>query len=243
MRFLSYLIGVLILVNLVVLIWPQQNTATPHLSVIQEEINPHFIRLNKEIETRFYAQAERQIELDETNVEDNIAVSPKDLGSTDGFASDKLCYRVGPFVHRSNYKLAQAVLFNAKIDYETSSRKSQESVVTRLYLGPFDSKAQVADERVKLRQSGVLDHFVRAQDEQFIISLGIYSTEESSAAAMELFKDKVSSIQQREEKVVLPESYWLHFALDEDQSVKRQFASMDWGEPSAKVGLHDCFDG
>lgn len=243
MRFLSYLIGILILVNVAVLVWPQKNSVTPHLSIIQEEVNPHFIRLNKEIETRFYTQTERDIEVDSVDDNNVVAILSEDSEVESSPSAGKLCYRVGPFAHRSNYKLAQAVLFNAKVDYKKSRRKSRESVVTRLYLGPYDSKAQVEDERLKLRESGVLDHFVRAQEGQYIISLGIYSSEQSSIAALELFREKIAAVQQREEKVVLPESYWLHFAIDEEQSVQRKFASMDWGEPSAKVGLHDCFEG
>jgi len=115
--------------------------------------------------------------------------------------------------------------------------------VTRLYLGPFERKAQVDDTRVRLRRAGVLDHFVRKQDDDFIISLGIYSSDESADTALRLFEDKLESVKRREEKVVLPESYWLHFELADDQSVKRQLSAMDWGEPSAKMGLFDCLSG
>lgn len=243
MRFLSYLFGILILVNLVVLAWPQQNTTAPHLSAKQEEVNPHFIRLNKEIETRFYTQVEQVADIDNTSSTNSIALLPERGDEASSTLADKVCYRVGPFTHRPNYELAQAVLFNAKIDFKKTRRESRESIVTRLYLGPYSGKAQVEDMRTRLRQAGVLDHFVRKQDDDYIISLGIYSSDVSSDAAFQLFKEKVSSIQQREETVVLPESYWLHFGLREEQTIKRQFAAMDWGEPSAKMGLHECLNG
>ena len=238
MRFFSYLFGALVLLNLVILVWPQANTSAPHLSAMQDEVNPHFIRLNKEIETRFYAKSEEPAARQRGDLELEGADSEGEVIS----AGDDVCYRVGPFTHQPNYELAQAVLFNAKIGYQKSHRASKELVVTRLFLGPFQRKAQVDDARVKLRLAGVLDHFVRRQESDFIISLGIYSSEQSTNAAMRLFENKISDIKRREEQVVLPESYWLHFSLQDEQLVNRQFAAMDWGEPSAKMGLHECLD-
>ena len=243
MRFLSYLFGVLVLVNLVVLAWPQQNTSAPHLSVIQEEVNPHFIRLNKEIETRFYSQSSQTIEVDDSEAVNDVKLVTEYVESPSDAAHSSACYRVGPFAHRANYELAQAVLYNAKIEYRKSRRKSHESNVTRLYMGPYDGKDEVDEVRLKLREAGILDHFVRKQGALYIISLGIYSSDDSSAAALKLFQDKISPIQQRKETVVLPESYWLHFSLNEEQSGNRQFDAMDWGEPSAKMGLHECLNG
>jgi len=69
MRFFSYLFGILVLLNLVMLVWPQANTSAPHLSAMQDEINPHFIRLNKEIETRFYTKTEEPVALQREDIE------------------------------------------------------------------------------------------------------------------------------------------------------------------------------
>jgi len=63
MKLLSFLLGLLILANVVLLAWPQKKESAPHLSQIQDEVNPHFIRLNKEIETRFYSQIREPIEI------------------------------------------------------------------------------------------------------------------------------------------------------------------------------------
>ncbi len=262
MRLMSFLIGFLILGNIALLVWPQKKDAAPHLSTIQAEVNPHFIRLNKEIETRFYSEITLPIDSEvdagaddqDSNIEigaqssvpaiapktvRNIAPTPQSKTSASAKQAG-VCYRVGPFTHKPNYELAQAVLFNANIEYQKSRRSSKESTVTRLYLGPFKRKAKVEDMRVKLRRAGVLDHFVRKQDEAYIISLGIYSSEQSSNTAMRLFEDKLKKVKRRQEKVVLPESHWLHFKLDSDQSMRRQLSTIDWGEPSAKMGLFDC---
>lgn len=235
-RLFIYIAVFLLLANIALAIWPDRANYAPHVHSTKQDVNPHFVRLNKEIEDRFYSQVTESIDLIDEVDEPIDAVS----GSPDLESGDQACYRVGPFMHQENYDLAQAVLFNANIDYQKSKRASKESNVFRVFVGPYESEPEVNDARLALTRKKVLDHFIRKQsDSSYIISLGIYSSEESADSAIRLFSDKVDGVQKQGENVVLPDSYWLHFTLGDD-SVRRQLRTIDWGELSAKMGLHTC---
>lgn len=236
-RFFLYIAGFLVLANIAVAIWPDRVNHAPHVYSSKEDVNPHFVRLNKEIEERFYSQVTEEVNLIE-EVEEVAVVEPSAVESA---LEQKGCYRVGPFMHQENYDLAQAVLFNANVDYRKSKRASKESSVFRVFVGPYASEPEVSDARRALTRNKILDHFIRKQGENdYVISLGIYSSEESADSAIRLFSDKIDGVQKQGENVVLPDSYWLHFSIDDDDRVRQQLSAMDWGEPSAKMGLHTC---
>jgi len=241
-RFLIYIVALLVLLNAGVLLWPNKVNDAPHVYAAKDDINPHFVRLNKEIEARFYSQPIEEVVVDssasvDSNPEETGASSVTTVAETD----DQGCYRVGPFLHQANYELAQAVLFNASVDYRKSKRVSQASNVFRIYLGPFETQEEVDEARIELKKSNILDHFVRKEsDESLMISLGIYSTSEIADTALRLFQGKLTEVKKRSENVVLPDSYWLYFGVDEDDQMLRQLAVIDWGEPSAKMGLYGC---
>lgn len=226
MRFLSALCGLLLLANLVVLIWPDKNSNASHVYSARSDVNAHFVRLNKEIEEKFRSAP---------SVSNQQAlVSPSDEGEAS-------CYRLGPFMHKANYELAQAVLYNANVEYKKSTRKSKQSTVYRVYLGPFATQAEAVDTRTELRSKNILDHFIRRQgDGGYIISLGIYTSLNSAQAATELFSDRIERLNVGKENLLLPDSHWLLFALDIDQQTNQQLAQMDWGEQSAKLGRFNC---
>jgi hypothetical protein len=236
-RIFIYLIALLALLNVGVLLWPDSANYAPHVYSVKQEVNPHFVRLNKEIEERFYSQVGTDAGLT------SHAVSGSGVGSEASALSvndNADCYRVGPFIHQSNYELAQAVLFNAGVDFRKSKRLSKESSVYRVFLGPFENSAEAADARVELKRQKVLDHFVRKQGGVFIVSLGIYSTLTSADKAIELFEDKLGKVSKQAENVVLPESYWLHFSVADDDRARQQLRAIDWGETAAKMGLFGC---
>ena len=151
------------------------------------------------------------------------------------------CYQLGPFAYQESYELAQAVLFNADVQFTKRSRVSKESDVFRLYLGPFSSSAQVAESRLELKQKKILDHFSRKLDDgQYIISLGIYSSQESADSAVRLFSNKLQDVKVMGERVVLPDSYWLQFELLESSNKVAQLRGINWGENSVKMSSDKC---
>ena len=236
-RIFIYLIALLALLNVGVLFWPDTANYAPHVYSVKKELNPHFVRLNKEIEERFYSQAGANVDvISQASSASGLDVEAPSLSLNEG--AD--CYRVGPFIHQPNYELAQAVLFNAGVDFRKSKRLSKESSVYRVFLGPYDNSAEAADARVELKRQKVLDHFVRKQGDMFIVSLGIYSTLESADKAIELFEDKLGGVNKQAENVVLPESYWLHFSVADDDRARQQLSAIDWGETAAKMGLFSC---
>lgn len=229
---LAYTFAMLIFGNVVLLLWPDDTSSAPHVYAAQEDINPHFVRLNKEIEAKFYSQA--TIETEQSPMTGGLQVAALSK-------SGQACYRLGPFMHIENYELAQAVLLNANLDYRKSKRVSKSSDVYRVFLGPFATQPMVADARLELKRKNILDHFVRKQEDgSYIISLGIYSTLESANIALRLFDGKLEGVQKQNETVVLPDSYWLHFSMSDQESARLQLGAMDWGEQSAKMGLYPC---
>jgi len=231
-RSMCMLCGFLIVANVAAYYWPDKANYAPHIYNPKVDINPHFVRLNKEIEDKFYSQPATSFEIlgDDLLFNDLVDLS-----------TDSNCYRVGPFMHQANFELAQAVLFNASVDFKKSKRASKESNVFRVYIGPYANQAEVADARVELRRSKVLDHFVRKEGEDnYIISLGIYTTKESADDAVVLFDGSLDEVKLKSEVVVLPDSFWLHFSVGDDDRVRQQLSRIDWGEQSAKMGKFQC---
>ncbi len=230
-RMLVYVCGVLIIANVAALLWPDKTRVGLQDYSEKTAINPHFIRLNKEIEDKYFAVQEAG---GEQAVAASIAVSESRVKQAD-------CYRIGPFMDQANLDLAEAVLLNAGVDYQKSTQGSVKSDVFRVYLGPYLSLSEVSDIRDELKRNNILDHFIRQEDEQqYIISLGIYSIQESADNAVQLFSNRLNSVNFKQEVVVLPESFWLHFAIENESQIKQQLASMDWGDQSAKLGWNEC---
>ncbi|MFT6406743.1 MAG: hypothetical protein ACJAQ6_000153, partial [Arenicella sp.] len=194
-RILLYFVAVLVLLNVAALLWPDKAASAAHVYTAKEDVNPHFVRLNKEIEERFYSRPIEELSDDSSS--EPVSLS-NDLEVSLSAGPREGCYRIGPFMHQANYELAQAVLFNTGVDYKKSKRASKASNVFRIYLGPFADKAAVDDARVDLKRKKVLDHFVRKQDDgSLIVSLGIYSTSESATSAVRLFSNKLGEVKQR----------------------------------------------
>jgi len=92
-----------------------------------------------------------------------------------------------------------------------------------------------------LRQKQILDHFIRENSEgQPIVSLGIYTTQETLDEALALFSDSLVDVKFDEELVLLPESSWLHFSLEEQNPNREELLQVDWGESAAKMGKFAC---
>ncbi len=232
MRLLLGLCAALLIANVAIFFWPDSNSGgiVSHVYVERADINPHFLSLNKEVESKFYRAND-----DQTLNVNGIAKAPN---------VDESCYRLGPFMFQSNYDLAQAVLFNAQLGFQKSTREAKESLVYRVYLGPFTTQAEVDDIRVDLKRKKVLDHFVRKSDDaSYIVSLGIYTTQETANKAVALFDGTLEGVNLKQEQLLLPESYWLHFVLSENGPVRQQLSVMEWGELAVKLGKYQCFQG
>lgn len=234
MRILIWGCAVLMLANVAVYFWPDSANSVADVYAAQGEVNPNFIRLNKEIEMDFQDKSASQIlSGDESGLNQSQFTQRE--------SAEDNCYRLGPFLHRENFELAKAVLFNASVDFNSSKRVSKESKVFRVYLGEFNSRADVIEARAGLRRNNVLDHFVRKlEGDRFLISLGIYTTLESAQSAAASMSGSVDRVKVRDEMVVLPDSFWLHFSLGNDESIFRQLSKLDWGEQSAKLGRFSC---
>ncbi|MBT8114756.1 MAG: SPOR domain-containing protein [Arenicella sp.] len=225
-RILGWLCCVFILANISLLLWPTTASTAAHIYAPKRDINPHFVRLNKEVEDNFYAAQSY------TQVTEN---------AVDIVIQGENCYRLGPFMHQTNFDLAQAVLFNAGVEFQKETRSSKTAEVYRVYTGPFTDKAQVVSARNELTRKNILDHFSRRNsDGQYIVSLGIYTTRETADQAREMFAGKLDNVALQQETVVLPNTSWLHFSVDNKPAITRQLERMDWGESAVKLGKYAC---
>lgn len=226
MRILGWLCGVFIIANICLLLWPTTASTAAHIHAPKRDINPHFVRLNKEVEDNFYA-AQSYMQVAEVPTE--VVIKGEN------------CYRLGPFMHHTNYELAQAVLFNANVEFQKETRVSKTAEVYRAHLGPYADKTQVASARKELTGKKIMDHFSRREsDGQYIVSLGIYTSQESADKALEIFSEKLDGVKLQQEIVVLPNSSWLHFSVDNKPTITQQLERMDWGESAAKLGKYQC---
>lgn len=249
MRLTTYLIGLLILANIMVYFWPDRLNTGAKLYAAKSDVKPHFLRLNKEIEDKYYAKrkvdklvAESAFTAPSSGADvlgvpkDNKLAAPI-LTAADG----RDCYRLGPFLNAPNYELAQTVLLSADINYKKTKRVAKESNVYRVYLGPFSDSVTLAAARTELNSKKVFDHFVRKEPSgQFVISLGIYSSKLKAAEAVGLFNGQLDTVNQRNETITLPDSFWLHFEVSADDLVRSKLTQTDWGEKSAKIGRFRC---
>ena len=56
-RLFVYVCGFLVLANLLAYYWPDDSNRALHVYSAQKDLNPHFLRLNKEIEDKYLPQA------------------------------------------------------------------------------------------------------------------------------------------------------------------------------------------
>ena len=249
MKLITYLIGILIIANVVVYFWPDELNTGAKLYATKADVKPHFLRLNKEIEDKFYERQKIDKIVTESTFTPPIssdAITANLLqeaasqeGAQVGLVGD--CYRLGPFLHAANYELAQAVLLSEDLDFKKTKRVSKESDVYRVYLGPFSDPAVAIDTRTELNSKKIFDHFMRKEpDGNLIVSLGIYSNLEKAAEAVELFSSSLASVRQRSENITLPDSFWLHFTLPSEDPLRAKLERTDWGESSTKVGRFQC---
>lgn len=235
----------LVLVNVVVYLWPSQADVGPGVYSGKTEINPQFVRLNKEIEARFYAEVDQDVVISSSaepvDEEFDRSVNVESVKNVVSGESGAVCYRLGPFMYKESYELAQAVLFNVGVQFKTSSRVSKESDVFRLFLGPFSDSSVASSVRATLKKKRVFDHFSRKlANGSYMISLGIYSTKKSAESAMRQFSRKIDDVQIRNETIVLPDNHWLHFELQKSSLKYTHLKSVEWGESSVKMGPHSC---
>ena len=226
------LIGLLVIVNIAVFLWPTNNSEPAHVHPHKVDVNASLLRLNKEVEEQYR---------DEQRAKAEAALSGASTESDLALSSEQKCYRLGPFSLKSNYEIAQATLLNAGLDVSSSIRAVSRTEVYRVYIGPFTDRAQAIDGRSSLNNKGVLDHFIRNEPNgDTIVSLGIFSTEAAAMAGLEGLSARVDGAKLREEVVTLPESYWLYFALAENTAVLEDLELIDWGEVGAQIGLFAC---
>ena len=248
MKLFTYLVGLLIIANVVVYFWPDKLNTGAKLHATKVDVKPHFLRLNKEVEDKYYAKQKidelvnqstftppiSDEELTANESQENAPADPQ-------LAQNSNCYRLGPFLYAANYELAQAVLLNDNLDYKKTKREAKESNVYRVYLGPFSEAAVAIDARTELNNKKIFDHFaLKEPDGSLIISLGIYSSRANATEAVELFSDSLDTVRQRNETITLPDSYWLHFTIPTDDPMRAKLEQTDWGEKAAKVGRFQC---
>lgn len=228
-----YVIGVLMLANAVTLFWPSAKQSAGPAYVVRQNVKSQFIRLNREIEERF---------LPDSHLAKPVATDDELLDEES--VAPAVCYRLGPFLQTKNYVYAKSLLAQAQISYRESQREAIDSGAFRIYLGPFQTRAEALDSQTELREKQILDHFIQRVkgSSSYIVSLGVYSTLESANKALVLYSDRIPEIQMEQAALRLPMSYWLHVSLNEQSDQYLAITRMDWQNPSVKLGKFRCFE-
>ena len=246
-------IALLVLLNVGILLWPDSANYAPHVYNAKQQVSTHFIRFNKEIEGRFH----NKIEANATVIKPAPAVSTEVLpvehvdvaeavlvnevaAQLDEVVESDECYRVGPFAYLSNYELAQAVLFNMAVEFEKTRKQGIQQRVFRVYLGPYDDLSDAKSARNKLKRKKITEHFIRKQDDQYIVSLGVFSNQVRADRAVQSFKAKSMVVKKKEELAAAPESRWLKISVAKEGRIQEQLSASNWGEESVKVVKSSC---
>ena len=244
-------IALLVLLNVGVFLWPDSANYAPHAYNAKQQVSTHFIRFNKEIEGRFHNKIEANATVIKPVPAVNTEVLPVEhvaeavlvnevAAQLDEVVERAECYRVGPFAYLSNYELAQAVLFNMAVEFEKTRKQGIQQRVFRVYLGPYDDLSDAKSARNKLKRKKITEHFIRKQDDQYIVSLGVYSNQVRADRAIQSFKTKLMDVKKKEELAAAPESRWLKISVAKEGRIQEQLSAINWGEESVKVVKSSC---
>ena len=236
MRKMMWLIGLLVVANIVIFLMPHKEQHVAHVYEEQDNLNTDLVSLLNEEGQPIPEDKLQEVE-DDPN-QPPSAIRPKKAKSQ----KEAVCYRVGPFLQPTDVNLAQAMLDNVGVKYSQSKRESRRASVYRVYLGAWFDRKQLQAAKQLLLQNKVRDHFEKKQkDGSWIISLGIYLNQVSAKSEMKRFRQKGLSANIRNEQQLLPTNYWLNLDInDKNTSLIKDLSTMDWGSYTAKLVVTSC---
>lgn len=151
------------------------------------------------------------------------------------------CVRIGPFENSAVAALAAQKLDAMFLKYSRLTVKSREIRAFRVFLGPFESPSAIQVQRELLDAAGIEDYYVKRDDQNAVISLGLFSQREGAEALQEkLGRNNVQSKLRAEDRVLEP-NFWLE--INEPAVARNVPPELDdarWGEKDAKTRRYEC---
>jgi len=240
MRVLILISGVFLLVNIVVFLLPT-NIETSNLKYASDpEVNQADIRFL--VEEQNSQNSEKTVGFSGlTEKHPDYTKGYKAGLSSRGENSVNYCFRIGPFLRETRIKSASKRLDDLYVKYDLIERQSTKVNASRVYVGPFVGASEAVAARKKLTEEGISDHFHRREgDGSYIVSLGIYSKNDSAKKQQNKFRAKNIAARVREEKTRLPKNYWIELSRLTKEEKLKSLAGIEWGESSVSAGMHAC---
>jgi cell division septation protein DedD len=154
-----------------------------------------------------------------------------------------ICYRIGPFLREARLESAKTRLSDElQVESDVLTREPIDVVATRVYIGPFADAAIAKNERIKLTEQGIADHFTKREDSGYVVSLGIYSNTDSAQKLQVRFQNAGVNAKTRTESTRLPKSYWIQARKAFDSQDLFVLSRFSWGESSVSLSKNDCTD-
>ncbi len=152
------------------------------------------------------------------------------------------CYRIGPFHNPDQLALAGQKLDGMGVPFTERNIAARPIRAFRVFLGPFPTLPAAHAEEVRLVGAGVADHYVKQEGELGpIVSLGLFSREESAAALRTELENRDFRPQVRVEDRTLSATYWLE--LMDGEANRRAAGTLNtspWGDERARLREIRC---
>jgi len=152
------------------------------------------------------------------------------------------CARLGPFSSSAVASLAAQKLDAMGLSYSRRTVEAREIRAHRVYLGPFQDDAELADGRRELEARGLDDHYVKREDSGGdIVSLGLFSRRTGALARMERLQEAGIEARLRSEDRLLAPDYWLE--IDDPalaDGLPAELRQVSWGDAAARIRPYAC---
>ena len=154
-----------------------------------------------------------------------------------------ICLRIGPFYDN---KLAEKTGDRLKaMSLAVSSRtvKAREIRAYRVFLGPFESSAEVDKQRQALTDKGVSDHYVKRETgQEDVISLGLFIQKTGAKSLVNQLEKKNVSARTKPEDRLMDPTTWLELKdTDANRKVQTELAAIKtWGDARARLSEYPC---
>jgi len=154
-----------------------------------------------------------------------------------------ICLRVGPFYDESQAQQTADRLNAMSLVVSTRRVKAREVRAYRVFLGPFETRSEIDQQRKDLNSKGITDHYVKRESgQQDIISLGLFTQKTGASSLIDQLKEKKVLSKSKPEDRVLAPTTWLELK-DTEANLEAQAdlaAIKSWGDNRTRLSEYPC---
>ena len=148
-----------------------------------------------------------------------------------------LCFRVGPFGRKQQLEDVAVGLRQEGIDFRVVQSRPRQLKATRVYLGPYPSRAEASAMVRRLKGMGV-DAYPFRNGSRFRVSLGYFTQEELAGKYTAALAGKGIKARTEPEFKTLRPFDWLEVRIPGDRAAR--INGRDWGGPGIEVKPVAC---